>query len=201
MVSDQSESRTQVSLILRAQNLDDQAAWDEFVSRYGPKVITWCHRWSRQDADAQDLSQDILLRVWVKLPAFRYETTGTFRGWLWTLSRNAFVDTLRRKNVMVAHDRAIAEALDKQSMEFAREMQQQYDEELLHKAYEQVRQVVDVAQWQIFEQSELRNVDAADVAREFNKSIAAVRMNNLRIRKQIKAIVLQIEESANLSRS
>lgn len=201
MVSDQSGSRTQVSLILRAQNLDDQAAWSEFVHRYGPRIITWCHRWSRQHADAEDLSQDILLRVWIKLPALRYEAKGTFRGWLWTVSRNAFVDTLRSKNVMVAHDRVICETLEEQSLALARDIEQQFDEETLHLACVEVRQVVGAVQWQIFEQTELRGNDAGEVARSFHKSIAAVRMNNLRIRKQIRAKIMQIEESLNLSRS
>ena len=31
----------------------DQAAWSEFVARYGPRIRRWCHGWGLQEADAQ----------------------------------------------------------------------------------------------------------------------------------------------------
>jgi hypothetical protein len=48
-------SRTSAALLARLhQRPADQAAWAEFVDRYGPKVNTWCRHWCLQEADARD---------------------------------------------------------------------------------------------------------------------------------------------------
>jgi DNA-directed RNA polymerase specialized sigma24 family protein len=41
----------------------DQAAWNEFVERYGRRIYGWCRQWGLQEADAEDVTQDVLLRL------------------------------------------------------------------------------------------------------------------------------------------
>ena len=55
---------------LRCQPVD-QAAWGEFVDRYGPRIYQWCRRWDLQEADAQDVTQTVLLRLASKLQTLR----------------------------------------------------------------------------------------------------------------------------------
>src|SRR5262245_30902837 len=42
---------------------DDPAAWQRFLSRYGPLIHAWCRRWHVPDADTDDAVQDVLLRL------------------------------------------------------------------------------------------------------------------------------------------
>ena len=64
--------RTSVSLLHQLrQNTLDQAAWREFVSRYGGPIYNWCRRWKLQEADAQDVTQTVLLRLAERLRTFR----------------------------------------------------------------------------------------------------------------------------------
>ena len=64
-------SRTSATLLetLRERPLD-QAAWDRFVDRYGPRVYGWCRAWHLQEQDAWDVTQDVLMKLVVRMKAF-----------------------------------------------------------------------------------------------------------------------------------
>lgn len=195
MSSIHSDSITRPSLILRAQNQQDKAAWDEFVNRYGPRVTTWSRRWCKQDADVKDLSQDILFHIWRKLPQFRREEGKKFRGWLRKVSQHAFVDSGRRRKSVIIEGGVVEGEMDKRALALSRAMERQLDEELLQMACLRVREIVKPDQWEMFEQTNLLQTPPNDVAKQFNKSVDAVRMNSVRIRKLIKTKIKEIEES------
>ena len=54
----------------------NQAAWSEFVDRYGRKIYGWCLRWGLQDADAQDVTQIVLLKLVQRMKDFTYDPGG-----------------------------------------------------------------------------------------------------------------------------
>ena len=54
----------------------DQAAWSEFVARYGPRILQWCRGWGLQESDAQDVTQDVLLKLNGLMARFRRPTAG-----------------------------------------------------------------------------------------------------------------------------
>ena len=56
----------------------DQAAWEEFVDRYGAKIYSWCRAWRLQDADAQDVTQAVLTKLAVQLRRFAYDPSQKF---------------------------------------------------------------------------------------------------------------------------
>src|SRR5262245_41376997 len=86
-------SRTNTSLLGRLRQAPaDQQAWAEFVQRYGPKIYGWCRRWQLQEADAQDVTQDVLLKLARKMRDFAYDPQGSFHGWLKTLTHHAWRD-------------------------------------------------------------------------------------------------------------
>ena len=85
-------STTDVSLLLRLNHdPSDQAAWGQFVDRYGA-IYTWCRDWRLQEADARDVTQMVLAKLAVQLYRFTYDPSQTFRGWLRTLAMNAYRD-------------------------------------------------------------------------------------------------------------
>ena len=60
------DSGTRASLLSRLRrNVNDPDSWKEFVERYGPKIYRWCKAWHLQDADAEDVGQQVLLRATV----------------------------------------------------------------------------------------------------------------------------------------
>src|SRR3954454_20954889 len=84
---------TRVTLLTQLrQDPSDQAGWDEFVECYGRHIYRWCRQWKLQDADAEDVTQDILLKLIQKLRAFTYDPSRSFRGWLKTVTHHAWRD-------------------------------------------------------------------------------------------------------------
>src|ERR1700722_19034103 len=74
------------------QDPSDQTSWDKFVERYGRHIYRWCRQWKLQDADAEDVTQDILMKLTRKLRAFAYNPSRSFRGWLKTVAHHAWRD-------------------------------------------------------------------------------------------------------------
>src|SRR5262249_13057476 len=69
--------------------------WEEFVALYGRLILLWGRRdFALQPSDAENLCQEVLLRVWRRLATFD-PARGRFRAWLYACTRNA-ARTLRR---------------------------------------------------------------------------------------------------------
>src|SRR5262245_6585583 len=71
----------------------DPAAWGSFVDRYAGKSISMCRRWGLQEADAENVTQEVLAKLWMKIHTYD-RTKGRFRAWLKTLTRHALDDYL-----------------------------------------------------------------------------------------------------------
>ena len=92
---------TSESLLLRLQNLGtrtDQKAWERFVSLYTPLIFYWARRTGLQQNDASDLVQDVLTKVFLKLPDLKYDRSKSFRGWLRKVTLNRYREIGRRKS-------------------------------------------------------------------------------------------------------
>lgn len=68
--------------------------WEEVARRHGRKIYNFAYRLTGNPDDAADLVQEVLLRVRRGLHTY---TPGTFDGWLWRITRNAFLDGVRAK--------------------------------------------------------------------------------------------------------
>src|SRR5262249_48837172 len=89
------ESSTGSTLLGLLESPTEGTAWDRFVKRYGPKVHDWCRWQGVQEADAQDVTQQVLTILVRKLPEFAYDpASGNFRGWLRTVTLHALHDYL-----------------------------------------------------------------------------------------------------------
>jgi RNA polymerase sigma-70 factor, ECF subfamily len=73
----------------------DDAAWEELVRVHTRRVYGLCYRFTGKDSEAQDLTQDVFLRVFRALGSFR-STEGSFSTWLARLTRNLLIDHYRR---------------------------------------------------------------------------------------------------------
>ncbi|MBV6432039.1 MAG: hypothetical protein IANPNBLG_02175 [Bryobacteraceae bacterium] len=85
---------TDSSLVERCLGGDD-AAWEYLVRAHTRRVYSVCYRFTGSDAEAQDLTQDVFLRVFKTLGSFR-SGEGSFSVWLMRLTRNLLIDNYRR---------------------------------------------------------------------------------------------------------
>src|SRR5579863_6564742 len=73
----------------------DAAAWEDLVRAHTRRVFGICYRFTGRESEAQDLTQDVFLRVFRALGSFR-STEGSFTTWLARLTRNLLIDHYRR---------------------------------------------------------------------------------------------------------
>ena len=80
-----------VQLCLRG----DGRSWEELVQRHTRRVYNLCYRFTGNAAAAEDLSQEVFLRVYRTLGSYR-AAQGAFSTWLTSVTRNLLVDHYRR---------------------------------------------------------------------------------------------------------
>lgn len=69
-------------------------SWEEVAREHGRTIYNFAYRLTGDSNDAHDLVQEVLLRVRKGLARYR---PGSFEGWLWRITRNAFLDEVRRR--------------------------------------------------------------------------------------------------------
>jgi RNA polymerase sigma-70 factor, ECF subfamily len=72
-----------------------EAAWEDLVKLHTRRVYAICYRFTNSDPEAQDLTQEVFLRVFKSLKSFRVGE-GLFVVWLGRLTRNLLIDHYRR---------------------------------------------------------------------------------------------------------
>ena len=73
----------------------DEPAWEELVRLHTRRVYGLCFRFTGSGSEAQDLTQEVFLRVFRTLKTFR-STEGSFATWLARVTRNLLIDNYRR---------------------------------------------------------------------------------------------------------
>ncbi len=81
----------------------EDAAWEELVRLNTRRVYSICYRFSGSDSEAQDVTQEVFLRVFQSLKSFR-SGEGSFQVWLARLTRNLLIDHYRRSRLQRATD-------------------------------------------------------------------------------------------------
>jgi RNA polymerase sigma-70 factor (ECF subfamily) len=175
----------------------DQAGWDEFVDRYGRHIYRWCRQWNLQDADAEDLTQDILVKLTGKLHAFAYDPSRSFRGWLKTVAHHAwrdFVESRRHANRAVGSSHVDDLMLTLQAREdLASKLEEAFDLELLEAATARVRLRVAPHTWEAFRLLALEGLPVAEVAPRVRMQVAMVYVAKSKVQKMLREEVAKLE--------
>ena len=91
-------SSTHASLLVRIRHPQDDEAWRRFVSIYTLLVYRNCRGQGLQDCDAADVAQEVMATVASAIRGFEYDRRrGTFRGWLFTVTRSKLNNFFARR--------------------------------------------------------------------------------------------------------
>ncbi|WP_422927510.1 RNA polymerase sigma factor [Singulisphaera sp. PoT] len=165
-----------------------------FFIRYGEAISGWCRKYGLQEADADDLAQDLLIAICTTMKATSFDRgKGPFRQWMKTVTRNACMDFYRRKPPKVFQelyeDIPARDDLERQFQELAMH-------DLRQLAMTQVRPGVSPRDWQVFTRRVLEGRPAEDVRDELGmSSIAAVHVATGRVRKRMQERMAELGDS------
>lgn len=170
---------THISLLQRAQR-GDEPAWQNLADLYRPFIVAWAARHTLTREDAEDLSQEILLRVFRSLPGFEHNgRTGAFRTWLRTVAVHCTHDYRSRhqRGPRGTGDSDIQASLlqfEDPSSPLARAWDTEHDTFVLNRLMEQVRGEFEPPTLRAFQRQALEGAAAENVAAELQMSVAAV---------------------------
>jgi RNA polymerase sigma-70 factor (ECF subfamily) len=162
-------SATRVTLLGRLRQAPtDEAAWTEFVGHYGPMVNGWCRSWGLQESDAEDVTQDVLVRLARTMKDFAYDPERRFRAWLKTVAQHAWSDFVkgRQRQAQGSGDSDVLRLLGAVAVrdDLAQRLEEQFDAELLAEAMARVRQRVAAQTWEAFRLTALEGLTGVEAA-------------------------------------
>ena len=179
---------TQPSLLVRIRDARDVASWRHFVEIYAPLIYGFVRKQGIQDADAADVTQDVLRTVTQSIGQWNYDPLrGTFRGWLFSVVHSRLADFQRRQQQHAAAVNAAASvALSSQSGQSSAEWDRDYERQLFHAAARAVRGDFSECSWQAFWLAAVEGQPAQQIAAELNITPAAVYLAKARVMARIR---------------
>jgi RNA polymerase sigma-70 factor (ECF subfamily) len=190
---------TRASLLVRLRDPQDDSAWTEFVDLYVPVVYGYARRQGLQDADAIDLTQEVLGAVARGVGGLDYDPErGTFRGWLFTIVRRRLANWRRSHRVrpQASGNTAERQILEERPAPEGREAEweTEWRRRLFAWACERVRRDVSGATWQAFWRTAIDGQAGKQVAAELGLSVAAVYLARRRIVTRLRELVQSVQE-------
>lgn len=175
---------TPVSLLYRLQQAGTPADWVRFAGLYTPLLLYWARRLGLQEADAADLAQDVLARVWRQIGSYHRRPGKRFRGWLWTLTRNRFLELGRRRPApdQAADPGQWADPDDP----VADLVEGEYNSYLVHRALQLMEAEFEPATWKACREFVIADRPAADVAAELGLTPNAVYLAKARVLRRLR---------------
>lgn len=190
---------TRASLLLRLKDDSDTEAWQEFVRLYGPVVYHFGRKRGLQDADAVDLMQEVLRTVAAHATRLAYDPSrGSFRGWLFTVTRNklyTFLDRRRNREQATGDSttrQALQAAPDRES-DLEASWEHEYQQQLTARAMERVRPEFQKNSWDAFWLTAVDGVPAQEAARRLNLSPGAIYVHKSRVLARLREEVQRLQ--------
>lgn len=189
-------SVTHVSLLGKLRDDDhDPVAWRVFVDRYGQRIYEWSVARGLQAADAEDVTQEVLLKLARHLGTFQYDPKLTFRGWLRRITENAVSDFLRTQKIKGGRNAQSCDALQnvEAQADLAKRMEDAYDLELLDVAKTHVRARVESHRWRAWELVAVHGQSGEDVAKRLSMKVPTVHSSRYQVQKMITGELKRLE--------
>ncbi|MEM9411918.1 MAG: sigma-70 family RNA polymerase sigma factor, partial [Planctomycetota bacterium] len=174
-------------------------AWQQFATIYAPIIYRMAIKRGLQDADAQDLVQQILLSVSQSIQRWEKKDEKTkFRHWLRRVAKNAILNALTRKPKDLpvggtAIDHAIREYSDSEE-KLLREIELEHRREVFFNATSILQKEFEGSTWEVFKLSVIENLSIQDVADRVGKTVGATYAARGRMMSRLRKIVSELEE-------
>jgi RNA polymerase sigma factor (sigma-70 family) len=191
---------TRLSLLNRLRDLQDHEAWCRFVELYAPLLYGYARKRGLQDADAADVTQGTLRQVAAHVGSLEYDPRhGTFRGWLFTIVRNLVRNFQEQPHHLRQGrgDSVVRLILENQPAappDETEEWERAYRLNMLARAAEKVRPLVEETSWQAFWQTAVEDKPGREVADKLGLSVSAVYVAKSRVMARLRQFVREVQE-------
>jgi RNA polymerase sigma factor (sigma-70 family) len=177
---------TRKTLLERVKDPGDDRSWSEFVEIYAPLVFRFARGRGAADADAEDVSQEVMRVAARVMPRFDYDPgRGSFRAWLFTVSRRQLMRHFRREVRMGRVE--LPEGDGEEGFRAAWDAE--WRQHLLDRAVRRVKGQVGEGQWEAFWRTAVMEEDPAVVGRDLGMSREAVYMARSRISGRMREVL------------
>ena len=182
---------TSLSLLKRLQQQPDGVAWQQLVDIYAPLIGRWLARSPLQQADHDDLVQEVLRVVVQKLPDFQRRREGSFRAWLRMVTINCLREFWRssQRHPVATGDsdflQQLQELADPHS-ELAQAWDAEHDRYLVRRLFELIEPQFASTSRQAFRRVVLGGQKPTAVAAELGVSVNAVLLAKSKILRQLR---------------
>jgi RNA polymerase sigma-70 factor (ECF subfamily) len=191
-------------LLNRLKVAEDADAWREFVHLYGPVVYGFARNRGLQDADAADLMQEVLQSVVRNIQRMVYDPRrGTFRGWLFTVTRNKiynfFTSQHCKSHARATGDAATQERLDAvpdRTLEQDEDWEREYQRRLTTRAMNRVKREFGANTWEAFWRTAVEGRPVQEVGPELGMTLGAVYIAKSRILARLRKEVQSLQAGA-----
>ncbi len=168
------------------------------MRRYGPLILRWCRRWKLQEADAQDVTQTVLVRLAERLRTFEYDPAKSFRAYVRTLTHYVWCDFLEARKRPGSTGTGDSEVLERMDQVAARDdlvtrLTEEFDQELLEAASSRVRLRLEEKTWEAFRLTAVEGLSGAEAASRLGMSVPAVFKARCKVQKLLQEEVRRLE--------
>ena len=189
---------TSHSLIERVHDPANGAAWAEFLGIYHPVVYRMARRRGLQDADAQDVVQQVFAAIARSIDTWQSGTDRPpFRAWLTTVARNAITNALtRRPRDRAAGSTSVVQQLHEipASEDTTSEIIRESRREIVYWAAKQIRKEFTEQTWEIFWKTSIDGIAVAEVSASTGRSVGAIYVARHRVLTRLKEKVAEVSQ-------
>ena len=189
---------TRSSLLVRLRDTHDQKAWQQFVGLYAPVVYGYARKRGLQDADAGDLTQEVLrgaAAAHERLDAIAQQ--GSFHQWLFTVAHHKLHDFLARQHRQAqgSGNSEVHRLLDQQPQpnEDTALWEQEYQQQLFAWAAQQIESHFQASTWQAFWQTAVEGKSGKEVAQALGMTVAAVYLAKSRVLARLREQIQELD--------
>jgi len=192
-------SLARVCLLTRMKDDANADAWGEFVRQYGPVVYGFARKRGLQDADAADITQEVLRSISSYVGRMEYDPSrGTLRGYLYTVTRNKIFNFLAsRRNRPCGSggwdSQQRLDAVPDDSAHVESRWELEYWRLLSARAMGLIRPEFQLNTWNAFWGTAVEGRRAADVGAELGMAPGAVYVAKCRVRARLRDEVRRLE--------
>jgi RNA polymerase sigma-70 factor (ECF subfamily) len=183
----QQSPKTRPSLLVRLKDVQDGAAWNEFIAIYEPLILRLLKRNGLQESDARDVCQQVLAAVAKDIEQWRPDGRDrSFRRWLFRIAKNRVFKFLVKEGKTLRGIGGTGAQVALQQQQDGREsisevLEREYRQQLLQRAAEEIRAEFRASTWAAFRRSCLEGHPIAEVAEQLGMSVGNVYVSRSRI--------------------